>query len=385
MKKSGQQNLGVYLNLKTKLKATDQIFEYSDKETKNVNTFINKKGYIYMNEFGNNITQSGNQNELLLLIQPEKEQFYIDNMVYKNNKLNFENLRKEIKYLWYVINSESNENPNEDYYLEEGDIIKIGKVRLLVNEIFIKKEEKKGGDDKDNINIHDVIKKKSGYEVSVFDGTGASLSSGASNLNNNEEEKKKEKIYYKKCDFCDDLTFRLCKCEEYQHISCLKNWIKKRKFGGENKKQTGDNFYFPVFFCKEYIKKDPNCYYCSLNCLNCEYCKTFIPFKFKYFNEEEKKDIIEDLYSHEFKKPKDSSYIILESLEYKDKYSQYLKSMHIIKLKENNEIIIGLDEKNDVILKNISVNKQHSMIKYINGKILLKNLSPKAGTLVLIK
>ena len=46
MKKSGQQNLGVYLNLKTKLKATDQIFEYIDKETKNVNTFINKKGYI---------------------------------------------------------------------------------------------------------------------------------------------------------------------------------------------------------------------------------------------------------------------------------------------------------------------------------------------------
>ena len=57
----------------------------------------------------------------------------------------------------------------------------------------------------------------------------------------------------------------------------------------------------------------------------------------------------------------------------------------MINLDNNNEIIIGRDQKNDAILNHLSVCKQHAKIKYIDAKVLLKNISLKAGTLVLIQ
>jgi len=43
--------------------------------------------------------------------------------------------------LWYIINSEDskglNGNENEDYYLSENDILKLGKVKYIVKEIHI--------------------------------------------------------------------------------------------------------------------------------------------------------------------------------------------------------------------------------------------------------
>ena len=125
-------NEGVYLNFKTRLKTTNEIFDYTDKNTKNVNTFIIGKTDLYMN--ANNIiynqkNKTNNKDELFLIIHKINNNFYIDNTVYQKNKPNFENLRKINKYLWYVINSDSKvkKNQNEDFYLEEGDIIKLGK------------------------------------------------------------------------------------------------------------------------------------------------------------------------------------------------------------------------------------------------------------------
>jgi len=43
-----------------------------------------------------------------------------------------------------------------------------------------------------------------------------------------------------------------------------------------------------------------------------------------------------------------------------------------------------LKTQNDVIVDDSSVCKEHAIIKYNNGKLLLKNLSKRAGTLVFI-
>ena len=194
---------------------------------------------------------------------------------------------------------------------------------------------------------------------------------------------------FKKCEFCNENIFRLCKCEEYQHINCIKYWIKQRKFEKENKKKTVHNYFINIFFCDERIEKDPYCNESICSCCDCKYCNTFYPLKFKYKeinNEKEKKEEIVDFYP--IKEPEDSSYMILESLEYRDDYrnsAQYIKSIHVIKLINNNEITIGRDQKNDVILNHSSVCRQHAKIKYIDGKILLKNISLKSGTLALIQ
>ena len=88
----------------------------------------------------------------------------------------------------------------------------------------------------------------------------------------------------------------------------------------------------------------------------------------------------------EYSKPEDSNYMILESLETDGYYDsdKNKKFIHVIRLTKN-EINIGRDNNNDVIIKHSSVCLNHAVIKYINGKILLKNKSRNAGTLVLIQ
>ena len=162
--KTEEKKLGVYLILKTSLKKAQEIFDYSSKTIKNINTFINKKTCI--NIYGNDIYGSKecplNKEELLLDIKHDEKGFYIDNCIYNNNKpLNFDNIRKTVNFLWYVVNSQSSTeimNPNKDYYLEQGDIIKFGRVKYLVREIYIKNENQKNDskseeDNKEKINI----------------------------------------------------------------------------------------------------------------------------------------------------------------------------------------------------------------------------------------
>ena len=64
----------------------------------------------------------------------------------------------------------------------------------------------------------------------------------------------------------------------------------------------------------------------------------------------------------------------------------YLKLVHLIEL--NDKVIkIGRGNNNDIIICDPSISKQHAIIRYNkeNGKILLKNISKKFGTSILLK
>ena len=79
--------------------------------------------------------------------------------------------------------------------------------------------------------------------------------------------------------------------------------------------------------------------------------------------------------------------MILESLEYRDEYKnspRIIKAIHVINL-TGEEINIGRDIKNDIIVNHSSVSSNHAVIKNVNGKFLLKNKSERSGTLVLIQ
>ena len=377
--KTEEKKLGVYLILKTSLIKAKEIFDYNSKTIKTINTFINKKTCI--NIYGNDIYGSKecplNKEELLLDIKHDEKGFYIDNYIYNNNNpLNFDNIRKTFNFLWYVLNSESSTeiiNPNEDYYLEQGDIIKFGRVKYLVREIYIKDESSKNdvkseGNNKEKINI---------------------ISEENNNKNEENKDKNKEIINnyipecseYKLCDICNEHIFRLCKCQEFQHLKCIKNWISKGK--ENNSKGNITNYTLNIYYCEDFI--DGRNSEDSINKDN-EYkkCNTYYPLIFKYFDKNENKFIYKDLF--EYPKPKDSNYIVLESLETDGYYDtdKNKKFIHVIRLTKN-EINIGRDNNNDVIIKHSSVCLNHAVIKYINGKILLKNKSKNAGTLVLIQ
>ena len=365
-KTDGKSN-GVYLDIKTRLTKISEIFDYSsDDQNKNLNTLITEATYLCIDEYNNIFGYPGLSSieKLLLIIRPlkKKNKFYIDNFLYKRNPINIENLRKIKNYLWYVINSDSKEiiNPNEDYYLGEGDVFKIGRVKYYVKEIFIKEEKGK-------IENNELKKEIKGGKI------------------NNFIPEIKE---YKKCDFCNKILFKFCKCEEYQHIDCIKKWIEDRIIIIENKKKTVKNYQLNIYFCDEYISKDPNCIDSECNDCKCVKCNTYYPlkFKYKYFDENNKTEEIKYIDFFPISKPENSNYMILESIEYTDEYKnmpQIIKAIHVIKLTEGDSINIGCDYNNDVIVNHSSVCEKHAIIKNENSKLLLKNKSKLTGTLVL--
>ena len=83
--------------------------------------------------------------------------------------------------------------------------------------------------------------------------------------------------------------------------------------------------------------------------------------------------------------PEEFDYMILESLDYiKDKDN--IKKIHVIKLVDE-EINIGRNKLNDIIEDNLTVSRNHAVLRYNKnqGEVILENNSNTYGTLVLVK
>lgn len=83
-------------------------------------------------------------------------------------------------------------------------------------------------------------------------------------------------------------------------------------------------------------------------------------------------------------RPRDKNYIILESLN-QMKDNNNIKSIHVIILEEQNKIVMGRGHESDVRINDISVSRSHAILTFKNGKICIRDLKSKFGTLVLIK
>ena len=155
----------------------------------------------------------------------------------------------------------------------------------------------------------------------------------------------------------------LCNCKgglNYAHFECIKHWMKTKLIQKENTKNTVKTYYIQSF--------------------NCEICKSPYPFRFKINNNDKIYDLIE------IERPINTNYIVLESLN-QIKENCNIKSIHIISLTNNEDIIIGRGHDCDVRIKDISVSRYHSKVKYNtdNNSLLIRDLKSKFGTLILIK
>jgi hypothetical protein len=83
--------------------------------------------------------------------------------------------------------------------------------------------------------------------------------------------------------------------------------------------------------------------------------------------------------------PEKFNYMILESLDFV-KEKDNIKRIHVIKL-TGDEIYIGRNGVNDVIDEDLTVSRNHAILKYnqAEGEVVLENRSETFGTLVLIK
>ena len=264
------------------------------------------------------------------------------------------------KKLWYVVNTEDIKNSelknniiNEYYYLNENDLIKFGNLIYIIKKINIR-----NNDDSNKIGQNSIKSDR--------------------NYNIEEINRKAEPIFnfyssfeFEKCNFYDGIKAKLCKCDKFIEINCLKKLFNDCIQRGRNVNIA--NFKLPNKLCEK--------------------CKTIFPLSFKL--KEKEVDLINLLkLSEETKKMKkisnekeigntenkDFNYIILESLCHKEDKST--KKFHVITLSSINVINIGKKPFGDI---NKSLSKEHALIKNKNGKLLIKNIKGTFGTLVLIK
>ena len=431
-KSNDNQNLE--LTIKTWKKDSDGMFLYNADSSsyKIVQSIINKNNYLIRKK-NSIINAKDNQSEFD--IYRDREILFYARKSFKTNKFELVNpVRKRMiknnnninnlnNRLWYILKSKkgTNEIDNEDYNINENDIIKFGRRKFEVikknitsyNNIISYKNQDKS---QNNYNISEINKKiGSIFDINIkpkqykvtekeFEKEIKIQEKGQynkdkntmqlfSDIHNNRETDKlsnnfelkdnidifdenkdeinchkneDEEIEGDKCRICFEVKSTknnpklcLCNCKDYIHYECLKAYIRTKLKVKENDKLT----------VKTYI----------CNKFNCEVCLSPYPLRFRIPEFNKIYELID------LTMPSELDYIILESLDY-IKDNANLKTVHIVKL-NGDEIYIGRYETNDIIDNDISVSRNHAIMRYNkdNGKIILENLSEKFGTLVLVK
>ena len=360
-KEKKEEELGLYLNCKTRIGDINVFYDFSSDKVNEINLFLEKNYYITESkeiecfEFWNNIPK--NKNYLFkIVVKHNSKGKKIESKINYNTKPEYEIDKSSIinweQCLWYIINSDSTPKEltkmeNKDYILKENDVLKIGYYKYIISKIYFKNKDypKKG--------IFSTIPT---YKDIM------------------------------KCEHCDEYMVRLCKCEDYIHIKELKKKVKDSTIIRENAKTT--SFYFNIIQCEEDECKD------GKNC-------TFYLLKYKYKDEDiekideinknnnniEKKDNILSFFDFDEYIPKDSDYMIIESIDEAindQNLNKIVKFVYIIKL-NGEDITIGKDNSNDIILNDKLASKKHAVIKYDNGNLIIKNMSEHSGTLALLR
>ena len=373
------EKLGLYLDFKTYTNNEKSIYDFSSKEPNEINTlvesttFIIRKNKSFIRVDMQSDIQRNLGEELLFKVRiRNNEIFTLENPVpNKNIPLTLDNIKNINNKIWFVLNSNNPkvENENEDYFLCENDVIRMGNIKLIVKELHIEdireKEAKK--DDNIKLNEEEENQKNENYDIDKLNENGGPIFNFFPQINKyfiSEEEANKENII---CFLCkekncskDNPFIAFCDCN-YFHFQCLKNKIKNDNITYfQNDKKIVDTYYI-----KRY---------------RCETCRLVFPLSFKI-------EQIEQTYQlFDIVKPNDCNYMILESIEDKVYYG-FLKLIYVIKLTEDNLNIGRIMNGNDIIIRDPSISKIHAEIKYDKErrKILIKNKSNKFGTSILIK
>jgi hypothetical protein len=393
--------------------------EEKDFEIENNNAYIIRNFYNQIQQIKENIDLKNYFNfDILFRIRKsiKKDKLEIINPIKIEAKINKNEylLNYLDEKIWYPVKSEKPgelEENNEEYSINENDILKFGRKKYEVRKLNINySNERMSTNISENYNISELNKnappifkidisenqykilnenqneeqseqKKTTetdinkYKIEKFDFIHES-SNTKSTQNNTDGEKvtKNREINDfddldekdEKCRICfecnsskENPLLLLCKCHNYIHFECLKLYFMKKLKIVESGKGAVTTY--------------------ILERCNCEICLTPYPTRFRI----PKFDIIYDLVDVSL--PNDLDYMILESLDY-IKDNKNLKLIHLIQLKDDN-IFIGRHTLNDIVDNDISVSRYHSVLKYDreNGKIFLENRSEKFGSLVLVR
>ena len=437
MSKNNNSNKNIEITIKTWKTDSEGIFLYkTDPSSYKIVKSTIKNNYYLIRRNNNNIVLKNYQSEfkdrdgeILFCIRKSFKDgsFELINPVRKKMIKNEKNIFNLNSRIWYVLKSkkEYNDIDNEDYNINENDIIKLGrrKFEVIKKNITSYNNNIKSFENKDNYNISEMNKRKG----SIFD---INLKPNQYKITENElkkEEKEEKEIKIKekkqrieKNNKNNDFKPILSNIQNNKETDMQSN-----KFdyydnfyadNDENYCQTNDNeeiegekcrICFEIkstknnpkiclCMCKDYIhyeclktyistklkiQENPRSTVKTYNCnkFNCDVCLSPYPLRFRIPEFNKIYELID------LTMPSELDYVILESLDYIKDHAN-LKTVHMVTL-NGDDIHIGRYETNDIIDTDISVSRNHAIMTYNRdtGKLILENLSEKFGTLVLIK
>ena len=271
---------------------------------------------------------------------PDSFEIFPNSYIIDNNEENDSKFKGE-NSCWFIYKKSKTNDKQKKYKINEGDIIKIGRITGRIREI------------KTNDNINNFIKKKN-----------INLNS-KNNQNDNKEKKinqiktKKKKICkicYSEDDYDDNPLIQPCTCSgtmRYIHLDCLKHWIGTKSCV---KIESNDNYTIYK------IKK-----------IQCELCKTILPDYIKHNN----KIYCVLEYNTNYK-----NYICIERLTVDKRKNRYF---YIGNIDNKKEIKVGRGHNVDLLLNDVSVSRIHFKLYIQDNGIFLEDNDSKFGSLILVQ
>ena len=233
------EKLGLYLDFKTYSKNEKNIYDFSSKETNETNTlventtFIIRKDRSFIRVDMQSDIQKNLGEELLFKVRMRNNNiFMLENPVpNKNIPLTIDNINNINNKIWFVLNSNNPklENENEDYYLCENDVIRMGNIKLMVKELHMEetKEEEKKKDDNIKLKEEEENQRNENYDINKLNENGGPIFNFYSQVKKyffSQEEAGKENIICNLCkkNNCDkeNPLISFCDCN-YFHFQCL--------------------------------------------------------------------------------------------------------------------------------------------------------------------
>jgi len=291
----------------------------------------------------------------------------IDENFYKNNNISYISLiNKKSKSIFNYDLKTNQYKIRNDKKFDNKQIIE-----ELVNEL--KKEEFKNINQNNNNNISNNISNQNNdknpknnnqispqklSKESIYNKIMKENESNDCEIENDNENDECWICLNSNCDENNPLI-SLCNCHNFIHYECLKMYLYSNMIITENSKKTVTTYTYKKFNCNICLK----------------------PYKLRFrIPELDKTYELIDL-----SLPEKTDYFCLESLDY-IKDNNNIKTIHIVQLTDE-EISIGRNDSNDIIVFDISVSREHAVLKYNknNRSLFLENKNGRYGTLVLVR
>ena len=246
--------------------------------------------------------------------------------------------------------------------IEEGDIIKIGRIRMKFDRISFKSKDKTLYDiiNKNLLNNSQTLNSKDNESLSINKNLTTTIVNQSSARNTELINNKPYcRLCYQSESTISDPLISPCNCSgtmKYIHLSCLKSSIKLKYH-----KKTEQ--YYDMFLFQNY---------------SCEICLTIYP---KYIIYKTQVYYLIDIDFEKFE-----NYVLCDLTQYIDNNQKISRFGYLMfKIEDNMELSLGRKKNNHIKLKDISVSRNHCLLMKEGDNLLMKDLGSKFGTMKYIK